>query len=407
MPRPARVSVSTFPTGATISVNGRTNEHKTPWTFEVEPNAPQTISVSLPDYQPTNKTVTLRPNGQTNLTFTLTPPPARVSISTDPPGAIILTNGVVTGQRTPATLELQPNVPHIISVSLPDYYPATNTVTLGPNGQTNLAFTLMPRPARVSVSTFPTGATISVNGRTNEHKTPWTFEVEPNAPQTISVSLPGYQSTNKTVILGPNTQTNLSFTLIPAESPLRITNSVGIVLIWGPTLPLANGRQGGYVAIHELTGQQYTEVRANNPSAVPGTNLPVTNVSLNDAIIFCAELTRREKPAGWKYTLPTDRQWEVFAEAPAVGEYPDYTNEVNELSRRTTLAGPGPVGTSKTNEFGLYDLWGNVWEMTLDTNRMGRDFKTRVPRPVKYKEPMNSATVKSPETGARLILIPE
>ena len=74
--------------------------------------------------------------------------------------------------------------------------------------------------------------------------------------------------------------------------------------------------EGYYLGKFEVTQAQYQAVMATNPSHWQGyENRPVEMVSQQDAIDFCELLTQKEREAGtlqdgWKYTLPTEAEWE-------------------------------------------------------------------------------------------------
>ena len=68
-----------------------------------------------------------------------------------------------------------------------------------------------------------------------------------------------------------------------------------------------------------------------------GDNMPVFFVSLHDAMKFCEKLTMQERdagrlPAGYKYTLPTSKQWEYACRAGTTTKYCSGDTE-QDLSR--------------------------------------------------------------------------
>ncbi len=104
---------------------------------------------------------------------------------------------------------------------------------------------------------------------------------------------------------------------------------------------------------------------------------PVEEVSWNDATNYCAKLTARERaggrlPAGYIYGLPMEAEWEYACRAGTTtrfsyGDDPNYTQLGNyawywENSGGKTHA----VGQKLPNPWGLYDMYGSVWECCLD-----------------------------------------
>ena len=123
--------------------------------------------------------------------------------------------------------------------------------------------------------------------------------------------------------------------------------------------------------VFEVTQAQYRAVTGENPSRFKGSNLPVTNVSWDDACEFCEKLTERERAAGrisenQEYRLPTWREWTHACRAGTTTKF--YTGDSEEdLARAAWYEGnsggrPHPVGLKEPNAFGLYDMHGNVGE---------------------------------------------
>jgi formylglycine-generating enzyme required for sulfatase activity len=120
-----------------------------------------------------------------------------------------------------------------------------------------------------------------------------------------------------------------------------------------------------------------------NPGFEQTDEHPVVNVSWNDAVAFTEWLSRKE---GNTYRLPTEAEWEYACRAgtttryscgddpeglAAVGNIADGTAKAKYADWTTIAARDGyiytaPVGRFQPNEFGLYDMHGNVWEWCSD-----------------------------------------
>ena len=120
---------------------------------------------------------------------------------------------------------------------------------------------------------------------------------------------------------------------------------------------------------HEVTQAQYQEVMAENPSGYKDPDKPVHNVSYDDAVRFCNKLNAMEKLV--EYHIPTEAQWEYACRAGTTS--PFYTGKALSASRVRFKrsrgdggVGPWRVGGFAANGFGLFDMYGNVWEWTAN-----------------------------------------
>lgn len=159
-----------------------------------------------------------------------------------------------------------------------------------------------------------------------------------------------------------------------------------------------------YISPYEVTEEEYESVMGDNPSNFTGEKLPVENVSWYDAIEYCNRLSEQENltpvytingdEVTWDlsangYRLPTEAEWEYASragtttpfntetsisdeEANYYGHYP-YGIEENYFSQGNLETEPGvyrettiEVGSFAPNNWGLYDMHGNVREWVYD-----------------------------------------
>ena len=152
----------------------------------------------------------------------------------------------------------------------------------------------------------------------------------------------------------------------------------------------------------------YSKSKYDDPTCICGDlkdDVPVYHVSWNDAVEFCRRLTQRERaegriPDGYEYRLPTEAEWEYACRAgttealpngrdirilgknnaPALDDIAWYggnssvgfngrgvdTSNWPEKQHSGGWASSREVKGKQSNNWGLYDMIGNVWEWCGD-----------------------------------------
>jgi formylglycine-generating enzyme required for sulfatase activity len=121
-----------------------------------------------------------------------------------------------------------------------------------------------------------------------------------------------------------------------------------------------------FIGRYELTQEQWKKVMGSNPSVFQGDKIsadgerhPVENITWNDAQQFIKKLNAMDRKR--TYRLPTEFEWEYAARAGATD---DISWEEIRLQAQLGTKTTNVVGQKKPNEWGLYDMLGNVWEWT-------------------------------------------
>lgn len=120
----------------------------------------------------------------------------------------------------------------------------------------------------------------------------------------------------------------------------------------------------------ELTQEQLHKILGRKPPKDEEKHLPALRLSFQEAQDVLERLNKREKVMG-RYRLPTEAEWEYAARAGTTTRY-YFGNDEEALSDHANckdkdrFPGPAPVGRFPPNGFGLYDMYGNVFEWVSD-----------------------------------------
>ncbi len=137
---------------------------------------------------------------------------------------------------------------------------------------------------------------------------------------------------------------------------------------------------GFWIFEYPTTQAQWNAVGVvkSNECRFTGGKLPVENVTWHESDAFIKKLNDLGiAPEGWRFALPTEEQWEYACRAGTTGStygvplgkaawYSD--NSENRTHE---------VGTKTPNNWGVYDMLGNVWEWTSSRYYDGSSFVNR------------------------------
>jgi formylglycine-generating enzyme required for sulfatase activity len=117
-----------------------------------------------------------------------------------------------------------------------------------------------------------------------------------------------------------------------------------------------------YLGKYEVTQEQWERVMGNNPSSEKGKDLPVTDISWDECVEFTKKLNDSIKQG---FRLPTEAEWEYACRAGTQTAYA-FGNNITKEQANFDGMGITPVGKYKSNDFGIYDMHGNLWEWCSD-----------------------------------------
>ncbi|HOW80440.1 MAG TPA: SUMF1/EgtB/PvdO family nonheme iron enzyme [Verrucomicrobiota bacterium] len=260
------------------------------------------------------------------------------------------------------------------------------------------------------LKTAPSGATVTL-GSEEVQTSPAEFKGVKIGKYPLRVSLEGYEEENREVEIRENEFTDLgTFTLTRSTGSLKLDSAPEGAAY--PTLeePYENSLGMKFVpvagtavlfGVWDVRVRDYAAYAQANRGIVeswqdPGfpqeETHPVVNVSWEEAKAFCAWLTRKERAAGrigagQRYRLPTDAEWSAAVGLPTEsgatprekdekikGVYPwgrewpppSGAGNYGESLKVDSYAFTSPVGSFKANQYGLYDMGGNVWQWCED-----------------------------------------
>lgn len=172
-----------------------------------------------------------------------------------------------------------------------------------------------------------------------------------------------------------------SETAEPAAGTLWTEPKTGMQLVWVPGGCFDMGSslekneqpihqvcvKGFYLGKHEVTQAQYHQITGHTPgySNVKPDDKPASNIAWVATNLFFKDLNSSGGP---KLRLPSESEWEYACRAG--GKHKTYCGDgqLKKLGwhKSNSNKQPHSVGNLRPNDFGLYDMSGNVWEWVED-----------------------------------------
>ena len=361
-----------------------------------------TYRIFSENYYPTEGRFTLNDKTQTHVEeMTLKPRFSMVTLSVDA-DADIYVNGERKGRRT-WTGALNAGI-YQVECRMESHRSSHHSITVQENTPGTHALPV-PEPivGMLSVLSSPLGATIKVDGR-DYGTTPRNIPDVLIGRHMVTLSREGYGDEQATVDIREGQTSDVNVTLkeraksvngieVGKEDKTFTVNGVQFVMkpVQGGTFRMgATAEQGSEAEsdekpVHDVTLSSYymgqTEVTQALWQAVMGKNpsnfksdsrQPVEQVSWKDCQQFVEKLNKMlaGELGGRKFRLPTEAEWEYAARGGQKSKGYKYSgsNDLNSVAWYTSNSGSKthPVATKQSNELGLYDMTGNVWEWCED-----------------------------------------
>lgn len=204
-----------------------------------------------------------------------------------------------------------------------------------------------------------------------------------NPPQNAESGVTGNQDSS--VVPGETFQNSLgmSFVVLPAGEFQMGVPDIGNSGNLPPESPIHTIQIPHSISMgqFEVTQLDFKTVMERNPSFHTTTDtgekntdrFPVEQLTWYEAEEFCRRLSDlpEERSANRRYRLPTEAEWEYACRSGKSAPY-DWIaarSTHNQTGENAGLDPPlsiTPIGSYSPNEFGLYDMRGNVWEWCAD-----------------------------------------
>lgn len=432
----ANVHITSNPAGATVSVAGEVLG-TTPLTTELI-QGDRLVSLSLPEYKTAEIQVPVTAGvDQTLDTIELGAADGLLHVVTIPEGASVTVDGEFRG-RTPIELDLASNSRHQLRFFKDGFGTVERSIDVRAGEQREMTVNLLAVFGKVSITSSPKDAQVFIDGKL-AGVAGQTFTL-PTRSHEIVVRKHGYEDYHTTIVPSAKLKQTVRAVLLTGEQarwsgvPAEITHGAGgKMLLMRPNAQFTMGssrREQGrranevlrqisltrpfYIGTTEVTNREFRRYQRMHSSShangvsLDNDQLPVVNVSWNDAALFCNWLsardglkevyrTERGRVIGFDasangYRMPTEAEWAWVArydggdmrKFPWGNRLPVGKNSGNYADSSAAsivpavlrtysdrYAATAPVASFPSNSMGLFDLGGNVSEWVHDLYTIG------------------------------------
>ena len=398
-------AISVQPKDAKVTVDGVLQESSSDGEYSAMlPYGTHTYKVEAGGYISKSGSFSVSSDDMTPISISLVSALATVSVTCPTPAVSLYVDKKSVG-NVPWSGSLKEGM-HLIEAKKNGYRSQQKTIRLSQQQKLDVAIgELVAILGNLSVNYKPFGADVYVDGK-KLGQSPRVFNGLLIGNHQVEVRKDGYATDKKSVTISEGQTASISGTLASntasssngyasSSSVSSVGNEISIPVKNGITIDMVKVKSGTfkmgatsemlnscvdekpvhkviltnnyYMGKYEVTQALWQEVMGSNPSYFKGDNLPVEQVSWNDCQEFINKLN---SITGRKFRLPTEAEWEYAARGGKKSRGYQYSgsSNISDVAWYTDNSGSKthPVGTKQSNELGLYDMTGNVWEWCQD-----------------------------------------
>lgn len=387
-PLKASLHVDTEPPGAMLYLDGQLLAN-TPMQWTAIEAGSHQLRIVLNGYEEYESTVYFARGEEKRLHIVLNKELEGLEVISNPPDADVYVDSKLVG-RTPLAIQIPPGEHEILVAKDTTYEDYATKISLSKGQSKKLTVTLHPKRPRIIVETVPQEAQVFLNDRYLANS-PLQTEL-PSGRYRIRLSKKGWRSAIEEIVVSEGETKRLHIHLQPVPKPGTIDKEpvTGMEFVWVPEGCFTMGSpvselkrdqdegpnqevcvNGFWMGRFEVTQYQWQKLMNNNPSSFKnGPDFPVENVSWQDVQAFVQKMSSLKKE--YSVGLPTEAEWEYACRAGSATAYAfgqSITAEQANIRAKSNSGLNGStvrVGSFQPNQWGIYDMHGNVWEWCED-----------------------------------------